>query len=109
MHYVERQIPNTSHRKRIAFLRMEKAVRRDTGRLDCPQPFTSGAHGSRGKLAAEAGPRAKSVVPPSRARRQRAGLVKPHSADSVVTTRQVHVVTRQVQGQTQHIYGITYV
>lgn len=106
MHCVERQVPSTSHRESIAFLRMGKVMRRNTGRSDCPQSFISRACGSGGKLAAEAGPRGKSAVPPSLARRDRAGPVKPSSANSMVTTRQVHVVTRQVQSQAQHIYSI---
>ena len=84
-------------------------MRRNTGRLDCPQPFISRACGSGGKLAAEAGPRGKSAVPPSLARRDRVGPVKRSTANSVVTTRQAHVVTRPVQGQAQHIYNIAYV
>lgn len=109
MRHIERQVPSNSHRERVAFLGVGKAMRRNTGRLDCPQPFILGACRSGGKLAAEAGPRGKSAVPPSLARRDRAGPVKPSSANSVVTTRQGHVVTRQVQSQAQHIYNTAYV
>lgn len=73
------------------------------------QLFISGAWGSRGKLAAEAGPRGKCAMPSSLARRDKEGPEEANSANRVVTTRQVHVVTGQVQGQAQHIYSIAYV
>lgn len=64
MHCLERPVLCTSHRERFAFLRIGKAMRRNTGRLDCPQPFISGVCGSGDKAGSWGCPQGQECCPP---------------------------------------------
>lgn len=108
MHHIERQVPRTSHRERIAFPRVGKAMRRNAGWLDCPSCLSQGPVGAGGswQLRLTQGQVCCPLTPSQEGQSgSRVSKCSQQSGDHQASPRS----HRLLQGQAQHIYGIAYV